>query len=358
MKQKNIYVQVMRFLFSLMIVLFHMLGIEGLEDKYHIAGGGYKWLEFFGIVSGFLMCSGISVLVDDDVIKTSSKFFIHKIYRIFPMYLISSVFAITVRQICLGEIGVLSGIKDIVNHLPEVFLLQSFGLNNFCGYYNGATWYLDAMLLVMYLLYPLLLKYYKGVSYISFPLSLAIIGSLIQYKGGIAVTNTSVSQWLLLGNFRIMADILMGIFVYNVYASLLQFRFGFKIKLVGIICSVLLYMYIFYFAWIDFEPKAGGVMLIIIALGILLSFTFGNFSYKGRMCKALNILGEFSFPLYLNHRYWCWYINGMHREWGSVQKIWFYWAASFISAFICQTICQYSMKYLKDHIQKKYTVAQ
>lgn len=40
MKQKNIYVQVMRFLFSLMIVLFHMLGIEGLEDKYHIAGGG------------------------------------------------------------------------------------------------------------------------------------------------------------------------------------------------------------------------------------------------------------------------------------------------------------------------------
>lgn len=46
-----------------MIVLFHMLGIEGLDDKYHMGG-----LE-----------------------------------RVLPMYLISLVFAITERQIYLGD---------------------------------------------------------------------------------------------------------------------------------------------------------------------------------------------------------------------------------------------------------------
>lgn len=70
MKQKNVYIQVMRFLFSLCIVLFHMRGIKELDEKYYLTGGGY---EFFGIVSGFLMCSGVNVLVDD-TIKASKKF--------------------------------------------------------------------------------------------------------------------------------------------------------------------------------------------------------------------------------------------------------------------------------------------
>lgn len=165
------------------------------------------------------MCSGINTEVED-VLKESNKFFVRKIYRIFPMYAISSILALAIRQLYLGQVGILSRIKDVVNHLPECFLLQSFGLSNFCGYYNGATWYLDAMLLGMYLLYPLLLKHYKGISYLSLPLSLAIMGSLIQYKGGTAVTNTTTSVWLLLGNCRIMADMLMGIFVYNAYVLL------------------------------------------------------------------------------------------------------------------------------------------
>lgn len=266
--------------------------------------------------------------------------------------------ALVIRQLYLGRIGFLSRIKDLINHLPECFLLQSFGLSNFCGYYNGATWYLDAMLLGIFLLYPLLLKHYKKVSYISFPLSLAIIGSLIQYKGGIAVTNTSTSEWLLLGNFRILADLLMGIFVYNVYVFLIEYKFGFKIKLAGVICSVLLYMYIFYFAWLGFDPKAGGVMILLLSLSRLLSFTFGNFLCRGKLYHLLNSLGEFSFSLYLNHRYWCWYINGVHREWSSEQKICFYWAASFISAFICQMIYQYSIKYYKKYIQKKHAIVQ
>lgn len=315
-------------------------------------GGGYIGVEFFGIVSGFLMCSGIKFL-GGDVLESSKKFLIHKIYRVFPLYAVSSVFALIIRQIYLGRIGILSRIKDVINHLPECFLLQSFGLSNFCGYYNGATWYLDAMLLCMFLLYPLLLKYYKGISYISFPLSLAIIGSLIQYKGGIALTNTSTSEWLLLGNFRIMADMLMGIFVYNVYANIIKFNFGYKIKQVGIACSVLLYLYIFYFAWSGFDSKAGGVMLLILAFSILLSFTFGNYLYKGKIVHLLDSVGEFSFPLYLNHRYWCWYINGVHQEWSSEQKIWFYWVASFISAFICQTICKCSMRFFKNQFQKR-----
>lgn len=319
--------------------------------------GGYIGVEFFGIVSGFLMCSGINALADD-VIKSSKKFLICKIYRIFPMYAISSVLALIIRQSYLGKIGVLSRIKDVVNHLPEFFLLQSFGLSNFCGYYNSPTWYLSAMLLVMYLLYPLLLKYYKEISYISFPLSLAIIGSLIQYNGGIGVTTLSTSEWLLLGDFRIMADMIMGISVYNVYALLSRIHFAFKMKIVGLIFSVLLYMYVFYFVWRDFDPKAGGVMLLILAVGILLSFTFGNFTWKGRGCEILNWLGEFSFPLYLNHRYWCWYINGVHQEWSSEQKIWFYWMASFISAFICQLICKYCTKFFKDYMQKRHTIVQ
>lgn len=289
------------------------------------------------------MYRGISTEAED-IIKASNKFFIRKIYRIFPMYAISSVLALAIRQLYLGQVGILSRIKDVVNHLPECFLLQSFGLSNFCGYYNGATWYLDAMLLVMYLLYPLLLKHYKGISYLSLPLSLAIMGSLIRYKGGVAVTNTTASVWLLLGNCRIMADMLMGIFVYNAYVLLSQLHLSLKMKLAGVACSILLYMYIFYFAWVGFEPKAGGVMLLILALSILLSFTFGNFAYKGKIYKLLNYLGEFSFPLYLNHRYWCWYVNGVHQEWSSVQKIGFYWMASFVSALICQIIYQYSIK--------------
>ncbi len=75
MKQKNVYIQVMRFLFSLCIILFHMRGIKELDEKHYLTGGGYIGVEFFGIVSGFLMCSGVNVLVDD-TIKASKKYLI------------------------------------------------------------------------------------------------------------------------------------------------------------------------------------------------------------------------------------------------------------------------------------------
>ncbi len=45
MKQKNVYIQVMRFLFSLCIVLFHMRGIKELDEKYYLTGGGMSFSE-------------------------------------------------------------------------------------------------------------------------------------------------------------------------------------------------------------------------------------------------------------------------------------------------------------------------
>lgn len=39
MKQKNVYIQVMRFLFSLCIILFHMRGIKELDEKHYLTGG-------------------------------------------------------------------------------------------------------------------------------------------------------------------------------------------------------------------------------------------------------------------------------------------------------------------------------
>lgn len=55
------------------------------------------------------MCSGVNVLVDD-TIKASKKYLISKIYRIFPLYAISSALALVIRQLYLGRIGFLSRI--------------------------------------------------------------------------------------------------------------------------------------------------------------------------------------------------------------------------------------------------------
>ena len=46
MKQKNVYIQVMRFLFSLCIILFHMRGIKELDAKHYLTGGVY-WRRVF-----------------------------------------------------------------------------------------------------------------------------------------------------------------------------------------------------------------------------------------------------------------------------------------------------------------------
>ena len=47
MKQKNVYIQVMRFLFSLCIILFHMRGIKELDEKHYLTGGGVYWRRVF-----------------------------------------------------------------------------------------------------------------------------------------------------------------------------------------------------------------------------------------------------------------------------------------------------------------------
>ena len=40
MKQNNVYIQFIRFIFSMCIILFHMRGIKELDEKHYLTGGG------------------------------------------------------------------------------------------------------------------------------------------------------------------------------------------------------------------------------------------------------------------------------------------------------------------------------
>ena len=140
---KNGKVEFMRFVFSVIIILFHCH--RTLDFEYWMIGDygiaaldrGYFGVEFFFLITGFLMAKSIfakrgriasGVDAPVDLGSQSFRYFIRKYMSIFPYHVISFSVLIVVRMFTREIWGRIDDILQFFfDSIPEFFFLQKFG---------------------------------------------------------------------------------------------------------------------------------------------------------------------------------------------------------------------------------------
>lgn len=140
-----------RIVFTLAIMLFHFVDGTPFYSEYPMFK--YHWyisVEFFFILSGFLMMQHIENSPDEDELGYIKK----RIIRLYPEYFIAFMIMAVLRSFLKG----LNIFKIIIPNWLELFMLQSIGTNTF-PYLNNPAWYVSALLIGSYIIYFLIKRY-------------------------------------------------------------------------------------------------------------------------------------------------------------------------------------------------------
>lgn len=300
---KNGKIELARFVFAVIVMLFH-IGFDVLPSDFRIWGNitffrlGWFGVEFFFVVSGFLMASSAFKQQEKTqrLGKDTYNFLYKKLMAILPYHII--VFAVNYIFLLIVKTKSFKTFWAVfIEAIPNFFLIQRSGLKNLDVL--GVEWYISDMLIAMLILYPLCVKYYERFTRTVAPvLAVLIIGYLTKTTGGL---NGSTAWSVLFAKtlLRAVAEICAGVFVFEFCRNFKKLNFSKADKVFLTILEGFSYFMIVFFICYDFPRSYGGTFFIFVCLAVCLSFsdvTYGNKHFNN---KVIYYLGSLSLPLYL-----------------------------------------------------------
>lgn len=328
-------IELFRFLFSVIIMLRHADNLLG--ENICFPGGAFG-VEFFFLVSGFLMMASIDrtnqpiYSLGDETLA-----FIHKKVRVlYPEVLVSLLIAFLIQCIAKNYTFV-DAVKLACDSLYEMLLLSHSGLGS--AKLIGPIWYLSSMILSMYILYPLIRKYKDTMVKVVLPLvSIFALGFVTKNYNHFRTP----AKWLFFvykGFLRGMGELCLGALLYYAAKYLKRRRFTTFGKWLltaakwGCWLTVIAYMSRTTIAYDAF-------FLAIFAIAISLSFSMQCADVRLYDCRLVYFLGKFSLPLYLNHRYYSLFFNSLvPNHMGRAHLLAIYITLAFFTAGFVMVLC-------------------
>ena len=302
-KKYNPQIDVAKFLFSIVVILYHSNKLVALD--FHILPYGYTAVEFFFMISGFLMVASSKKFDPNLLGRSTFNFTINKIKAFYLYFLIAFVFAFLVRNFDFYLNSALTKENFLSNALlsiNEVFLLHTSGID-FGKIYNGPTWYLSAMIFAMMLLFPVVLKFKEWITGCGGLVIAVFLYAIISRESG----NLNTVAWWEITSFGIMralAGLSLGCFLFGlverVNQSPLKLRavpkvllFGFELALTALLLLVM-----------QFKGGDRFDFLALILIFFITFFVLSGLATPDNMGgkKFFGMLGKFSLVAYLNHR--------------------------------------------------------
>ncbi len=297
MKNRSGYIDIIKFIFALMIVDFHF-GTGFLR-------GGRLAVEGFFMITGYLMMRSIAKCENDKTPLGLStvRFIAHKYETLFVFLLPSVLLGMSVRAVAT-KISFVEFLKRFPLYIFELIPLRSAG---FSGYYVvGISWYLSAMLFACAILYPLCKKFKSNFTLtVCLPLSLVLYGILSHTYGNLAIGTDFFGESILhTGLMRGLAACSLGCLLYEIQTVLKKKKPLVTARITFTVLEVLGFAFLIYN--MHYNPKSKyDYVLIFVIFGLLL-IGLCSLSYTSRLLnpKWTKPFGTASILLVLNHYYW------------------------------------------------------
>ncbi len=347
-------IELFRFLFAVVIMFLHSQYLMGANIPFI---SGSIAVEFFFIVSGYLMMVSISKLENTPINNLANEtigFAWKKIYPIYPEILVSFIIGFVFKCIARGYTFIES-VSVLPAGLSELFLIRSSGIGELPV--NSAIWYIQAMLLCILILYPLIRKFPQMMQKVIMPVgALLLLGWLYQTYGSLLVPS-AWTGFTFKGNIRAIAELCLGAACYQIVEYLKSFNFskGLKIALTVVKwCCWLGSLAYMYFYYKDHHGDFG--ILFVILLAVIIAFSNQGIDAPIYQNKFIFWLGKISFPLYVAHIYFARSLGFvLPTPLSDVAKMCIYFACSITSAIIV-TLAANGIRKLTPKIKEKFKV--
>ncbi|MBD5162602.1 MAG: acyltransferase [Oscillibacter sp.] len=292
-KQRNGVIDILKFIFSIVIVLYHFY-----QATYEHFGMGSLAVEFFAIVSGVYFFSMFYRTSNEN--KDAYVYIKKRFLRFFP-YTTLAFFITAIVRLYVSEGTTLSKLGQwAAADIWEIFLVKMGGLNNGANVLNAPAWYISAMLIVEFVVLHLLINCEQNYKRFFIPISLLIgYGWWQNYEA----SGPAPGMWIGFTTFGVLRIYLATCVSYYAYLISVHLK---KITitkcgktLLTIVesgCYILAFV-IFMWGWSRYYNWAL-ILLFTVGVGI----THSGASYSVQMIRPNKItayLGRLSFSIFL-----------------------------------------------------------
>lgn len=343
-KQRNGMIDMMRFVLTCSVVMIHL--ITGyLQERIAFLRGGTIAVEFFFVLSGFLLASSADRADKSQPLwQATWKTMKGKVCGIWPVWIVA-LGARMVTKIITGNMGVNKIIRMVEESTSGYLMLTQLGLVD-----NAVikfSWYIPVMLLCTLALYPVLSKQRKNFTYTLAPL-IAIFGCTYLFHT-FGKLFTLQKQWLGFtwgATVRGLCEMCLGVVAYE--ASMwMKTRFSGKLTKTGrtfftvLELGVLAYPMYYVVTRLRSEVMLG----ILLCFAAFIAIAFTNLSWTAEVIKGRfwGWLGKFSLALYLAQGVPSELLRGFYASHPDMRMRYFiviYFAVAFVAAFMIHYCAQ------------------
>ncbi len=294
MKNRFGKISLYKFLFSIMIIVFHVGNVLDYNKFKFNFGSGSIAVDFFFVVSGFFFCRKyVNYKVKNSIGEDSFNYFINRTNRFIKYIIILLIIAIPFSIFCLKF-----NFTSLINAFYKLLYIPH---HTKCGSeIFGITWYIVAMILVESMLFPFLIKYKKEFVYIISPIIIILLGSYLLIRYGHFATPWKMGTILYKGILRSIFEINIGMYLYLISEKISNVKFTKLSKILLLLFEIAGYLSIFVLVNLNNAHRRFDVlMLIIISICILISTNKNMYLYNFCNNKLFYFLEKLSLPMYI-----------------------------------------------------------
>lgn len=305
----NYTVELLRFIFCLFIVIFHFQQVvEELNGYFYC---GYFGTEFFFLVSGYLLAKSAikyNEVIDGTIWRYNIWFLLKKFRSVFVPVFLMQIMGFILKHIIYATGSIKQLISDLYAFPFDVLLLRQWGFE--FPYYISVTWYLSAMLIVIFVCFPLLLKYReKYTLYLAPIISLFILGVFSHIDGNICGTGT---YWIFIhkSTLRAFAVMNIGVILYSVVDKLKNIKLSRGGRIILLFVELISFMAPVSYCVVPVDNIYDFESLLFLGVGIVISHLDVTKldAFINNHCSIPKHLGRFSLFLFLTNFPICTYI--------------------------------------------------
>ncbi len=300
---RNGALDLLKFIFAMMIVFHHTYKIDGISEENRIFLSGVEAIDFFFIVSGFLMAVSVSKNIKKDLnIGLGSEtlaFIKSRILPILPYLFVGFLSSLLIRLIIQSD-DFINSYTQLFNTVWEFLLLKMTGLNTTAV--NPTTWYLSAMFIVMALLYPFLRRHFDLLSKVFCPLiSVLIYGYIYMQYHSLRGSSSYWTGFAYKGTLRAAAGIMLGIGIFALCNAAKDIKLKPFFEWILSIVEWGGYALVFYMTYTEESNKFDYIIILIFAVSISITCSGKSALSKRIQGPVCSFLGKFSMVIYLCH---------------------------------------------------------
>lgn len=342
MKSRNLDIMLLKIFFTFVVVVYHAHKILPKPGYYPIISSkGYLAVDFFFMITGYLMANSIVRNRNNGIEFNALGFILHKAKSLYHHILVAFIISFILWTCFVKDLKFYEILTYLFMSFGELTFLTVSGIPFTTHIFNGPVWYISAMMLSIFLLYPLCYKNVVRFGQYGAPvLSIFLLAFIINVLNLKNINGAlDWTMFTTIGVLRATVSICLGISIYSICDKFKKSNMElsaignkiFRFFAFCIFCVLLIFIYVPIFKKYGIITDVNFIVYCFLFLTILL-ITNTNFFWLDN--KFINFLSELSLPMYLNHRIWCYLINARYNDMANLHKLILYLVATFITALV------------------------